>query len=150
MTEQFKKVIIPWIFKWEGTTYENDPDDPGNDGTKYRGTKYGIDARSHPKVDIRNLTAEQAMEIYWNKYWLKFKCNEIKWPMSFVWFNCCVNCGLQRAKEIFKIAGNNPKKFLDEQKAFYVRLAKARPTSQKFLKGWLNRTNDLSKQIGLA
>jgi len=53
MTARFKDEIIPWLFKWEGTYYEDDKDDPGG------ATKFGIDQRSHPHVDIRNLTAEQ-------------------------------------------------------------------------------------------
>jgi len=145
MTERFKKIVIPFIWKWEGTKFEDDPDDPGNDGTKYRGTKYGIDARSHPNTNIKNLTAEQAMEIYWNEYWIKCACDEFDWPMSFIFFNCCVNCGVGRANKILKLTGKNPKKFLDEQESFYRRLAEARPTSKKYLKGWINRTSDLRK-----
>jgi hypothetical protein len=139
MTERFKKIIMPWIFKWEGTTYENDKDDPGG------ATRFGIDQRSHPNTDIKNLTAEKAMEIYWNEYWIKCACDEFDWPMSFIFFNCCVNCGVGRANKILKLTGKNPKKFLDEQEAFYRRLAEARPTSKKYLKGWLNRTSDLRK-----
>jgi len=145
MTERFKKIVIPFIWKWEGTKFEDDPDDPGNNGEKYRGTKYGIDARSHPKTDIKNLTAEKAMEIYWNEYWIKCACDDFDWPMSFIFFNCCVNCGVGRANKILKLTGKNPKKFLDEQEAFYRRLVEARPTSKKYLKGWLNRTEDLRK-----
>jgi len=145
MTERFKKIVIPFIWKWEGTKFEDDPDDPGNNGEKYRGTKYGIDARSHPKTNIKNLTAEKAMEIYWNEYWIKCACDDFDWPMSFIFFNCCVNCGVGRANKILKLTGKNPKKFLDEQEAFYGRLVEARPTSKKYLKGWLNRTEDLRK-----
>lgn len=130
---------MPWIFKWEGTTYENDLDDAGG------ATKYGIDKRSHPNVDIKNLTAEKAMDIYWNEYWIKYACDDFDWPMSFIFFNCCVNCGIGRANKILKISSKDPKKFLDEQDAFYRRLAEVRPVSKKFLKGWLNRTSDLRK-----
>jgi lysozyme family protein len=139
MTERFKKIVIPWLFKWEGTKYENDPDDPGG------ATKFGIDQRSHPNVDIQHLTEQEAMDIYWNEYWIKCGCDHMDWPMSFIWFNCCVNCGVGRAQKILKISGKDPRKFLDEQEDFYRRLVQDRPSSQKFLKGWLNRTQDLKK-----
>ena len=139
MTERFKKIVMPWIVKWEGTTYENDPDDPGG------ATRFGIDQRSHPNEDIKDLTAERATEIYWNEYWIKCACDDFDWPMSFIFFNCCVNCGVGRANKILKNAGKDTRKFLDEQEAFYRRLADARPSSKKFLKGWLNRTSDLRK-----
>jgi lysozyme family protein len=141
MTERFKKIVIPFIFKWEGIKFENDKDDPGG------ATRFGIDQRSHPNVDIKNLTAEKAMEIYWNEYWIKCACDDFPWPFSFVFFNCCVNCGIGRATKILKISGKNSDKFLDEQEAFYKRLAEARPSSKKFLKGWLNRTKDLRSKI---
>ena len=141
MTERFKKIVIPWIFKWEGTTYENDPSDPGG------ATRFGIDQRSHPNVDIRHLTEQEAMDIYWNEYWIKCGCDHMDWPMSFIWFNCCVNCGVGRAQKILKISGKDPRKFLDEQEDFYRRLVQDRPSSQKFLKGWLNRTQDLRKTV---
>lgn len=141
MRDRFNKIVIPWLFKWEGSKYENDPDDPGG------ATKYGIDARSHPNVDIKNLTAEEASDIYWNEYWVRYGCDDMNWPFSFVFFNCCVNCGIGRANKILKITGDNPSKFLDEQEDFYKRLANARPSSKKFLKGWLNRTADLRKMV---
>jgi lysozyme family protein len=139
MNNRFKNKVIPFIFKWEGTTYENDKDDPGG------ATRFGIDQRSHPNTDIKNLTAEKAMEIYWNEYWIKCACDDFDWPMSFIFFNCCVNCGIGRANKILKLTGKNPKKFLDEQEDFYRRLAEARPASKKYLKGWLARTEDLRK-----
>jgi lysozyme family protein len=141
VTERFKKIVIPFIFKWEGTKFEDDPSDPGG------ATRYGIDQRSHPNVDIRHLTEQEAMDIYWNEYWIKCGCDHMDWPMSFIWFNCCVNCGIGRAQKILKISGKDPRKFLDEQEDFYRRLVQDRPRSQKFLKGWLNRTQDLRKTV---
>ena len=52
------------IFKWEGG-YVNDAKDPGGE------TKYGICKRSHPTVDIKNLTKDQAKVIYKREYWDK-------------------------------------------------------------------------------
>lgn len=144
MTERFKKEIIPWLFKWEGTSYENDPDDPGG------ATRYGIDQRSHPEEDIRNLTAARASEIYWREYWQKYSCAEYRTPLDWILFNACVNCGWSRARKLLKESGADPRKFLDAQDAFYRRLADARPSSRKFLKGWLRRTADLRRVTGLV
>lgn len=144
MTTRFLNEIIPWVFKWEGTTYENDPDDPGG------ATKFGIDQRSHKDVDIKNLTANQATKIYWDEYWVKNHCQEYHQPLDWIYFNACVNCGRKRAQRLLRASGANPKKFLDEQDAFYKRLALARMASAKYLKGWLARTQDLRKVTGLA
>ncbi len=146
MTSRFKDKIIPWLFKWEGTKLDLDKDDPGNyvNGLLI-GTKYGIDARSHPNVDIPHLTAEEATEIYWNEYWIRCGCNMMKQPMDWVFFDTCVNCGFGRAKQFMRDSGRDPKKFMDLREDFYADLAERRPSSRKFLKGWLNRTQDLRK-----
>lgn len=168
MTDLFRKTIIPWLFKWEGTSYENDPDDPGG------ATKFGIDKRSHPSLNIKNLTAEQATEIYWDEYWVRWKCDDFPFPMNWVWFDTCVNCGIGRslkclpsgygltrtlayssnpdarkhkAEWVGKAKATSPSAFLDQRDAFYRRLAESRPSSQKYLKGWLNRTEDLRKTL---
>lgn len=48
---------------WEGG-YENDPRDPGGE------TNLGIDKRDHPNEDIKHMTWDRAVEIYYNDYWL--------------------------------------------------------------------------------
>jgi lysozyme family protein len=143
MTERFKNKIIPWFFEWEGTTYENDPDDDGG------ATKFGIDQRSHPSINIKELTAEQATDIYWSEY-VKYACDLLSPPFDWVFFNACVNCGVGRAQKIYKQSGKDASKFLDLQDSFYESLAEAKPITKKYLKGWLARTKDLRKVTGLS
>ena len=139
MTRRFLE-FIPFIFKWEGG-YDNDPDDPGGE------TKFGIDKRSHPDVDIRNLTREDATTIYWRDYWVKHGCEWLAGPLGEVFFNACVNCGTGRADKLMTAmqSPGGAGGYLDQQEAFYRRLAAARPALRKFLKGWLSRTVDLRK-----
>jgi lysozyme family protein len=135
--------MMPFIFKWEGETYENDPDDPGGP------TKYGIDSRSHPGVDIRRLTKEDASAIYYKDYWLRYRCEGYAFKLGECIFNCAVNCGIGRVNKILATGAKTATDFLDEQEAFYRRLVVARPKSQKYLKGWLNRTNALRRLLAL-
>lgn len=135
--------FLPFIFEWEGTSYENDPDDPGG------ATKYGIDSRSHPGVDIRNLTAEGATAIYWKEY-QEDGCVPMPSPYAEVFFNCAVNCGLSRAKGFDKqIPGADASMFLRLQTDYYQALAAAHPVMRKYLKGWLNRVNALKTRFNL-
>jgi len=142
MTSRFLN-MIPWLWQWEGTKYENDPDDPGG------ATKFGIDQRSHPNENIRTLTEERATEIYWNEYWQRNGCERMPAPLGEVFFNCCVNAGRGRADKIMRVAGQDAERFLDEQDDFYRRLAAQRPKSKKYLKGWLNRTESLRQKLNL-
>ena len=143
-SERFLK-MIPFLWEWEGTAFENDPDDPGG------ATKFGIDQRSHPNENIRNLTEARAIQIYWESYWQKYECENYRYPMGEVVFICAVNAGIGRVRETLAKIGPNASAsdFLNEQEAFYRRLATARPTMAKYLKGWLNRTKALRVHLGI-
>lgn len=62
---------IEIVLKNEGG-YVNDPQDPGGE------TNFGISKASHPNVDIKNLSKEDAKYIYYNEYWLPNRLNEIQ------------------------------------------------------------------------
>lgn len=141
MTSRFL-AIFPWIIEHEGTTYEQDPDDPGG------ATKYGIDARSHPGVDIRNLDLDTAQEIYWSE-WKREECEVLSYPLGEIFFNCCVVSGYAEAREILSRSAT-PALFLDDHDHVYRMIAMRRPSSQKYLAGWLNRNNDLRQRFHIA
>jgi len=143
MTAYFRNKVIPFLWEWEGTVFENDPDDPGG------ATKYGIDQRSHPNVDIKNLTAEEATDIYWQE-WVKDGCEHLPQPLDWLFFDAAVNCGLGRAQQFLNASVRDPKKFQQERSDFYTRLAEQKPRLAKFKKGWLARVNDLSKVAGIV
>lgn len=66
-------------------------DNPGDPGGL---TKYGISQRAFPKVDIRNLTRDGAVEIYQRDYWAAAHCDEIPWPLCLFVFDHAVNAGV--------------------------------------------------------
>lgn len=142
MTDRFLN-FIPFVLDHEGGTYENDPDDPGGP------TKWGIDHRSHPDVDIKNLTKDEAIQIYYESYWQPNSCGDLETGLGESHMDGCVNCGAKRANRFLAASGNSASKYNDEREAFYGRLVEARPTSKKYLKGWLNRVSDLRKYLKL-
>lgn len=83
--------------------FDDDPRDRGNwssgrigVGTLI-GTKFGIDAASHPGVDIRNLTIEAATTIYRAKYWDAIRADELPSGLDYAVFDFGVNSGPQFA-----------------------------------------------------
>lgn len=159
---------LEWIFKWEcvfnekgEVIFEDDPADSGGI------TKWGIDQRSHPNEDIKNLTRDRAAEIYWNEYWTKSKAHVMPFGVGEVVGNIAVNAGIGRAsKWLQTIIGVNPdgvigpktiealSKFqpdlvatmlLQRTEQHYRSIAKG--NLAKFLNGWLRRNNDLRKFI---
>lgn len=136
------EAFFPFLMTWEGEVYEDDPNDPGG------ATKFGIDARSHPGIDIKNLTKEKAKAIYW-KEWLEAGCDRMPSPYAEVFFNCAVNMGLSRAEEFSAKSNGDSDHFLTLQEQKYRSLG-ASPKRKIYLKGWLNRTTALRKRFGIA
>ena len=91
--------IIEVVLEHEGG-YVNDPDDPGGE------TNFGIAKRSHPDVDIANLTKEGAKEIYRKVYWDKNKVESLPEYLWHIYFDMCVNQGKSRAVKIIQRAVN--------------------------------------------
>jgi lysozyme family protein len=69
--------------------YSNNPADPGGE------TNWGISKRSYPNLDIKNLSYDQAKEIYRRDFWnvLGDSPNAVK----FQTFDFAVNSGIQTA-----------------------------------------------------
>lgn len=177
MSERFNKAVRfvldhETVFKkghwgdYNYATWENVSGDKGGV------TKYGIDQRSHPKLDIKNLTLDQAREIYFNDYWKKSRAEEMPEGYGEVLFDIRVNGGngpkmLQDAlnqcggnlavdgilgpksvAEMNKQGIKGLKSFLKARQRRYDNLAR-QPKLKKFLQGWTNRNNDLAKFVGV-
>ena len=98
--------IIEVVLEHEGG-YVNDPKDPGGE------TNFGIAKRSHPDVDIKNLTKEGAKEIYKEVYWDKNKVESLPEELWHIYFDMCVNQGKSRAVKIIQRAVNGKGGSLD-------------------------------------
>ena len=147
--------IIEVVLHHEGG-YVNDPKDPGGE------TNFGIAKRSHPDVDIKNLTEEGAKEIYKEHYWDRNKVEDLPENLRHIYFDMCVNQGRSRAVRIMQRAANakganlkvdggmGPKTIaamdgveLDRVRAYrvkyYADLVTRKTDLEKFYFGWFRR-----------
>lgn len=62
-----------------------------------KGTKYGIAAHAYPHLDIRNLTLEQAKDIFHRDYWLPIRGDDLPEVIAIEVFDAAVNHGVRRA-----------------------------------------------------
>lgn len=159
-SEKFEKAIVI-VLRHEGG-YVNDRADPGGE------TKFGITKRTYPRLDIKNLTVEQAKDIYYNDWWMKNNYEALQdYQVACKMFDTAVNVGHSQAVKFLQRACNASGKNIDvdgdmgpqtietansivpsvlisafrkQQAAFYQNLVARRPSLNKFLKGWLNRT----------
>lgn len=148
------------VLKDEGG-YVNDPKDNGGE------TNYGISKRSYPNVDIKNLTRDGAIAIYYKDFWMTGPYGSLADPaLACKVFNTSVNAGQSRAIKLLQQAANaqganltvdglaGPKtiaainamygpavlaSYRQVQEAFYMAIIARDPTQAKFKNGWITR-----------
>lgn len=142
--------------------YSNDENDAGGE------TKYGISKRQYPTLDIKNLTKEQAIEIYRKDFYERMNLNLIKPELEFVaWklFDIGVNQGpgtairfLQNILDIKEdgILGRDTATTINQysdpkglcqmlaikQMLRYTDIVIKKPSQLVFFKGWIKRALD--------
>jgi lysozyme family protein len=78
--------------------YSNNPNDPGGE------TKYGISKRSYPDLDIKNLTREQAKEIYLRDFWNRLEMDSLPESIVYQLFDFAINSGVSTSIRYFQRA----------------------------------------------
>jgi lysozyme family protein len=161
MTQRFK-AFLPFIFEHECVfarghygdyKYVVPEEVEGDDGGV---TKWGCDYRefsappfSLTKDDIRNLTMEQATNLYWRN-WNRFHVEDMAYPLGEVWFNCKIVSGAKQANLILGRTNHDAAAFIKDQKRVNSLIVKAHPYDEKFLKGWNARLDDLAKFVHIS
>ena len=95
-SEEFKNAVEV-ILMHEGG-YANNPKDPGGE------TNFGISKRAYPKEDIKNLTKERAIEIYYKDYWLPSSCDKMPYKIALNVFDMSVNAGVLKSIKLLQTA----------------------------------------------
>lgn len=158
--------LMPFILKWEGG-YVNDPDDKG--GATNRGVTlatfrhyYGSEKTA---AQLRNLTNHQWLTIFKDGYWDRWKADQIlnqnlaNILVDWVWASGVH--GIKIPQRLLNVEADGkvgpitltalnskePEPFFKEIQAarikFVENICEKDPTQLKFLKGWINRINDL-------
>lgn len=143
--------------------FQNNPKDRGNWTSGIvgigvnKGTKYGISAMAYPHLDIANISLDQAREIYYLDWWLKFGADYMPQPMIYQMWQFAINAGpgnarrcLQRMarvaddgfigeKTIAAVKKMDLNDMLMRFNAAAIRHYKKLSTWDEFGKGWMER-----------
>ena len=156
-----------------------DPRDNGNwtggrqNSGELMGTKYGISASTYGLAlksagkTIKDLTLEDAKEIYKRDFWGILRCDELPEPCRYPLFSCGVNCGIKRSVRFFQqalgvivdgIMGGatikaankaNIEEVLDEFFVawgdYYDKIVENNPTLSAYINGWHNRIKEVKR-----
>lgn len=135
--------------------YSNHPNDPGGE------TNFGIAKKFYPDLDIKNLTKDQAIAIFYKDYWTPMNLSGIlNEDLVLQIFDFGVNVGVRTAIKLLQrivrvkddgiigpitLTAVNESElplydiYIKRRKLFYMNLAARRPSLEVFLKGWLKR-----------
>jgi lysozyme family protein len=90
---------IARVLSNEGGYTNPDPSvDPGGE------TNFGISKRAYPDLDIKNLTREQAVEIYRRDFWARVHGDDLPGPVAFQALDFAVNSGIETAVRKLQVA----------------------------------------------
>lgn len=153
----FNQAIGKTLAHEGGAKFTDDPNDRGG------ATKYGISQRAYPDVDIRNLTEQQARDIYKRDYWDRSRADEItSQAIAENIFDTAVNMGVRTASRLAQVAlgiepadgiiGSQSLKTINDADeslfianytiakiARYAYICNRNKTQKKYLLGWINR-----------
>jgi len=144
---------IKFTLQWEGG-YVNNENDPGGETnlgitwpTLLRAIKDGLVPAD---TTIQSLTVPLAMIIYERYYWADYQLDTVVSPLCIVLFDMYVNHSPSSVRRLREASGDDWMKLIQKRKDFYGQLVAKNPKMKVFLKGWLNRANDLTKYCAIV
>lgn len=89
--------VINRVLGHEGG-YVNDPADPGGE------TKWGISKRSYPMLNIKSLTREDAIAVYFKDFWMPLKAERLHDGTAYQLMDSAVNSGISQSIRLLQRA----------------------------------------------
>lgn len=107
--------------------------------------KYGVNQAANPDVDVKNLTQDQAADIFANKY--AAKAANLPPALAAAYADTAyINPG--RADQFLAQSGGDPQKFLQLRQQWQQNLVSSQPGKyQPYAKAWATRNADLQKYV---
>ena len=166
----FDNFLLPWE---GGSKYTETPGDLGGPTkygiTLKEWQQHGYDKNNDNLInatDVKMISYDDALKLCKEEYWDVFRADDIKnQSIAAAIVDFAYNCGRSMGKRIQTIVGakadgvfgpltiskinNYPNqeelfnKIQEARKNRYLAIVRANPSQNKFLKGWMNRTNNL-------
>lgn len=106
-------------------------------------TKWGFASKFWPNEDVRNMSVERAIELYYLHYYSQPKVNELEpLGLAIAHFDSLVNHSPKTAKQFLKDSGGDWKTYMQLRKDWMGKTQKP-----EFVKGAIRRCVELHKYI---
>lgn len=98
---------------------------------------FGINQKANPGVDVKNLTRDQAKQIYHDKYWVPSGAENLPESLQTPYFDVYIR-NPKIAKAAMAQSQGDPAKFMQISSTYFQNLAK-KPSGQKYAEAWAAR-----------
>lgn len=119
-------------------------------------TNFGVTQRTYnhynksqglPKKDVKGITKKEVVDIYYKLYWVQSRANKMADEnFALAHFDSYV-LSPRMASICKKQSNGDVEKYLDRRIQYHRDRVAKNPTQKTFLKGWLNRVEDLRQEI---
>lgn len=117
-------------------------------------SNFGINQRANPDVDVRNLTRDDARNIYHDRYWRAIGGDDLAArnpALAGLVFDSAVIAGPQRALSWLQQSENDPSRYLALRERHEVDLARNNPERfAPYRNAWASRRATLASDLGLG
>lgn len=134
----FKSFVLPHEGGWNARDLNGSP------------TKFGINAKSNPDIDLQKLTPEGAGVVFSTKYFPQSGAAQLPPALAAVHADTSF-INPAKAHEFLAASGGDPSKYMDLRDAWMSNLTQKYPAAQKYAQAWSNRNADLravASQLG--
>ena len=102
--------------------------------------------RGLPQTDVKNITIEEAVQIYYIYFWKKSGADKLEHPMDFVFFDMYINTNPLNAKRVLKNS-TDVYDLIENRRKYYDNIIKINPQKEEYRKGWNNRLNKIKNYV---
>lgn len=117
------------------------------DGKSGAPANFGINQRANPDIDVANLTAAKAKEIYRERYWNAIDGEKLAPGTALVGLDTAALQGPEVAKKLIEQTGGDPQAMIALRRQQLTALAAKDPEQAKYLQGWLKRLDGLQAEV---
>lgn len=109
------------------------------DGNSGAPVNFGINQRANPDIDVKNLTKDQAVQLYKSRYWDAIGGDSLPASIRATAFDAAVNQGVPWTKAALQQAGGDVAAFNALREQRYRGIVASDPSQGKYLANWLSR-----------
>jgi len=131
---------LGFVFSQEGGYKDVD----GNTGAP---VNMGINQKHNPDIDVKNLTPDQARNIYKSRYWDTIGADKLDPTAAKIAFDAAVNQGPEYAKRLIAETGGDPEKMMAHRLGRYAETVAGDKNQTGNLKGWMGRLEALRGEL---